>query len=219
MNFLNFGYYIVEPMPTPEYLNIKCKQVITVTNCICNIHPSLTGTFYVDCEKQQQEYKSSLRLEDDVFTELKENVLLLDNEHKLDVDSRFIELSDALLFCKKYLYNLSNIKVISIALEDIYKEIFIQDAGENLNCNLLIHKKCDGNFLGYDILGWDWSAFHSYLCNSLNEDISEKYSLEINDNGLISNLYFQVKDFSEFIDGKGEPVIWLPYSVYEHDME
>jgi len=48
MDFLNIGHYIVEPVPTPEYLDLKCKQIITISNCICNTHPSLAGSFYIN---------------------------------------------------------------------------------------------------------------------------------------------------------------------------
>ena len=218
MNFLNIGYYIVEPMPTPEYLDLRCKQIITVTECICNVHPSLIGCYWLNQEKRQSEYKKLLGLSDETFTELKETVMHLYEEHKLDVDSRFNELPNALLFCKKYLSNQPNMRVISIALEDTYKDVFIEDAGENLNVAILCEQKNDGKLLGYDILGWDWSSFHSYLCNGLNKDISDKYPLEINEFGLIQNPYSQVKEFAKCINGMGEPVLWLPFAVYSHEV-
>lgn len=216
MNFLNFGYYIVEPVSVPKYLNLKCKQILTTTDCICNIHPSLLGSFWVNHERQQPEYKKSLGLSDEKFGELKETVSQLYYKHELCVDGRFAKLSDALWFCDKYLYNLSDIKVISISLEGIFKNAFIEDVGENLNMCLLTKQEFNGDFLGYDILGWDWSGFHSYLCNGLHKDISNKYNLEINDFGLIQNPYSQVKEFAEYIEDKGEPVNWLPFAIYAH---
>jgi len=219
MDFLNFGYYIVEPSPIPEYLNLTCKQVLTVSECLCTIHPSLTGfLFHIELVEQPLEYKKSLMLSDKEFTELQEMVLHLYNERKLDVDSRFIRFSDALLFCKKYLYNKPNAKVISIALESAYKDAFIEEVDRCLNATLLEHRKSDGDFLGYDILGWDFSYFHTYLCNGLNQDISSKYLLDVNKYGLLQNPYSQVKIFSEYIDGKGEPVMWFPFAVYEHQL-
>jgi len=217
MDFLNFGYYIVEPAPTPKYLNLKCEQVITVSGCICNIHPSLTGLlFHLELEQQQLEYKKSLFLSDEDFTSLQEMILHLYTGNRLDVDSRFVNLSDALLICNKYLYDQPNIKVISLALENVYKDTFIEEVGCCLNATSLENQKNDGNFLGYDILGWDFSYFHTYLCNSLNQDISDKYPLKVNKHGLLQNPYPQVKIFSEYIDGKGEPVMWFPFAVYEH---
>jgi len=248
MNFLNFGYYIIEPFPTPEYLNLTCEQILTISECICNVHPSLelyrnqckrakilrnqgefslansnfdttllTGLlFRPEPEPQLLQYKKSLSLSDEEFTELQEVILRLYDERSLDVDSRFTKLSDALLFCKKYLYNQPNIKVVSLALEKAYKDAFIEEAGKCLNATLLENQKNDGDFLGYDILGWEFGSFHTYLCNGLNQDISDKYPLEVNKYGLLQNPYSQVKIFSEYIDGEGEPVMWLPFAVYEH---
>ena len=220
MKFLNFGYYIVQPYPTPEYLSLTCEHVLTVSQCFGDVHPSLVGLlFHLEHDPQQLEYKKSLALSDEEFSKLQEIVLHLYKSHKLDVDGRFVELSDALSFCEKCLYNLPNVKIISIALESAYKDIFIEDAGRCLNASFLEKQQSNGNFLGYDILGWDFSYFHTYLCNSLHQDISDRYPLELNAFGLIQNHYSYVKEFSEYIDGEGEPVLWPPFAVYEHVLE
>jgi len=219
MDFLSFGYYIVEPIQTTTWLHLNCPQVVTITECICNVHPLLRGTFWLNCEKQQSEYKESLGLSAEEFASLKEATVYLYDNRRLDVDARFRELEDAVLIYNKYLYNLPRLKVVSIALDKTYRDIFFTEAEGRLNAPVLNRPKADGHFIGYDILGWDYSYFHSYLCNSLHEDISEKYPLEINEYGLIQNSYSQVEEFARYIDGLGEPVIWLPFAVYEHTIK
>ena len=77
--------------------------------------------------------------------------------------------------------------------------------------------KNDGQFIGYDIIGLEWGGFiHSYLCNGLQKDIAEKFPLTVNDYSLIQNPYEQVKEFADYIQGKGEPVYWIPVAMYEH---
>ncbi len=46
-----------------------------------------------------------------------------------------------------------------------------------------------GSFLRYEILGWDSSSYHSYLCNGLDKDISETHRLRVIDFGIIENSY------------------------------
>ena len=224
MLFLNFGYYIIEPYAKPEWFKLASKQVITVSDCLCELHPSLRGTFWLNqnmkpYEKEQRDYQQLLKLPVDVFTELKKTVNQLYDEKLLDVDSRFTEVSDAISFQQKYLHNLSTM-LISIALEDVFKNSFIQDYDELLNADLLKKEDVGGKFIGYDILGWDFNSYHSYLCNGLNEDISMKYVLEINEHGLIKNDYEQVKIFAEYLNDNdmGEPVNWLPFAVYKHGL-
>ena len=210
------GCQIVEPAEKPEYLNLNCSQVLTPTACICNIHPSLKGSFWDNGEKEHQAYQRTLSLSDDEFEGLKELVSQLFGTHKLDLDGRFVEISDALMCCKKYIYKLPAAKILSIALEDNLQNTFLDDSAYGLNADCFTEKQLGGDFIGYDILGYDNDSFHSYLCNGLNSEISGRYSLETNDIGLIENSYPHVKEFAEFIYNKGEPVFWLPFAVYDH---
>ena len=165
---------------------------------------------------KQADYQKSLGLKNEEFDELKGAVSRLFDAHLLDCDSRFARLADALLFREKYLYNLPDLKVISVALEDVYKNILSEQVvNSNIKDTWSIDQSA-GQFLGYDILGCDGGSFHSYLCNGLNKNISEKYLLEVDDCGIIQNPYDEVKAFVECIKDKGEPVVWLPFTMYEH---
>jgi len=56
--------------------------------------------------------------------------------------------------------------VVSIALENTYKYTFIKKTDESLNAPLPEKQASGGTLLGYDILGWDWSSFHSYFATN-----------------------------------------------------
>ncbi len=60
---------------------------------------------------------------------------------------------------------------------------------------------------GCDILGWDIGGFHSFLCNSLQAELPEAMFNEL---GLLKNEFGEVADFARRIQGKGEPVEWIP---------
>lgn len=217
MNFINYGYYIVEPVVKPEYVHLECKKILTVSTCICNQHPSLYGTFWDNHLDEQMEYQKLLKLSDKEFEDMKETVSYLFCEHKLDHDSRFAELLDALNFYHKYLHYVPLLQIVSITLEDAYRDRFLDEIKDSNNIPFpLKEKPAGGILLGYDILGWDYGSFHTYLCNSLEKDILEKYPLEVNELGFIQNPYMQVKKFAEYIAGKGEPVLWLPFAVNQH---
>ena len=66
----------------------------------------------------------------------------------------------------------------------------------------------------YDILGWDISGFHSYLCNSLQNELK---TVRFNTYGLMDNTFDEVESFSSQIEGKGEPVEWIPVRVGKCD--
>ena len=64
--------------------------------------------------------------------------------------------------------------------------------------------------LGNDILGWDISGFHSFLCNSLQEELSD---VKFNHMGLLDHDFPEVARFARQIKGMGEPVEWIPCRI------
>jgi len=72
MAFLNFGYYIVSPATKPDYIQLECAKILTVSGCICDHHPSLEGCFWANHKKEQKEYQEQLMLSDQEFDEMKE---------------------------------------------------------------------------------------------------------------------------------------------------
>ncbi|MDR2888919.1 MAG: hypothetical protein LBV33_03650 [Lachnospiraceae bacterium] len=217
MDFINFGYYIIEPVSKPNHIALPCEWVLSASGCICDHHPSLTGCFWQNHTDKQTKYKKLLRLSDTDFENMKKHVSHLFNEQRLDSDSRFANFSDAHDFYSQYLSHLSKARIVSIALEGVYQAAFLGEIKDTYN-PLLPSKDQPpyGQWLGYDLLGWDYGGFHTYLCNRLDQDIAEKYPLIVNELGLIQNPYSEVRKFSEHIADKGEPVLWLPFAVYEY---
>ena len=87
-----------------------------------------------------------------------------------------------------------------------YKELLCDDFAMNNECayeNLYEH-------LGCDIIGWDISGFHSFLCNSLQENYP---NLWFSKYGLINEDYSVAEDIAMEIQGKGEPVEWIPVEI------
>lgn len=217
MAFLNFGYYIVEPTPKPDYISLQCDKIISASGCICDFHPLIDGSFWLNHDEKQLEYMSKLKISEDAFNTLKNTVSDLIDKNKLDYNGRFADYVDAAEFYAEYLSNLNGLKIIAIALEGEFKDILRDEIGDSSNILPEFElQQTIGELIGFEILGWDFGSFHSYLCNSFDKDISEAYNLMVNDFGIIQNSYAEVKKFAEFLEDKnGEPVVWLPFAVFE----
>lgn len=77
------------------------------------------------------------------------------------------------------------------------------------------------NIIGYDVLGYDWGYFHSYLCNGLEKDIYERLGIKPKHNGLYRT-YDEVVNIINLIDNEivePEPVLWQPWIVCEYELD
>ena len=73
----------------------------------------------------------------------------------------------------------------------------------------------ESRLLGYEILGYELSRFHSFICNSLEQVYFNKLQIKLNENGLIQD----IKDAEKAtvltnVPNVAEPVLWQPWAVY-----
>jgi len=208
-DFKVIGYYICERIAAPEWFRGISRQILSVSGCIGEQHPRwecfMGGWKKGECRK----YQEKLRLDEEQYRELSEIAARLFSARKLDVDCRFLQLSDAREFYEKFCQAIP-CRVVSISTTDEYYEILANEL-EHSNSHGLMSGENDGSpCLGSDILGWDISGFHSFLCNALQKDLPDA---RFNDAGLLENGFHEVAAFARQIEGKGEPVEWIPCRI------
>ena len=205
--FRNIGYYIVEVIDTPKWLSGIGNHMISVSACLGEIHPKWQIYMGGWKKKEAQEYQNQLRMDDGRYKDFTEAVNGLSISKKLDVDGRFSDLTAAKHFYENYFCG-DTYKLVSISTFDKYLEIL---AEELKGSNAPIAGEDDDSMpLGSDILGWDISGFHSFLCNSLQNDLP---AAKFNPIGLLENDFEEVVQFARQIEGRGEPVEWIPCRV------
>ncbi len=213
MNEKSIGCYIVEPVVKPSYLTLECNKILTISSCICDMEPDLTGCFWQGHLKEKEEYRKKLNLTQKEFRLLQEYVENLFETHLLDTDGRFVAYSAAVEFYRKFLPESSDAKLLQVFLpeQDVHT---LETLGLGQN---VLYPEADivqGTFLGRDIIGYDCGWFHSYLCNGLEKDICLRHMIKINEFGLLQNDYNEVLQFVDELQGKGEPVEWMPCTLY-----
>ena len=161
---------------------------------------------------EAREYQEKLRLNGEQYREFSETANCLFDAQRLDVDCRFLKLSDARDFYEKFCQALPCC-VVSISTTMEYYKILLDEL-KGSNSHALMNGENDNSpCLGNDILGWDIGGFHSFLCNSLQKELPEA---RFNDVGLLSNVFQEAEEFARQIEGKGEPVEWIPCRIGMH---
>lgn len=207
--------------------NIIPEVVLSASNCICDNFPDI-GLCWNKSESKKKEYMKQLNLSQDIFTYMEKWV-----EQEFDIKSLgfphvFTNLDKAKEFYHKYLNDTKNIKLIGIGLptgmldhlkSDFGEEGFFYGVEYNISQKKIL--EMNGLTLGYEILGYEYGTFHSYICNHLFEEYKEKFSFSLNENGFIRSLK-EAEQLAQYtndeIEGT-EPVLWLPWVVVEYSLE
>lgn len=205
-HFQTIGYYLCEIVEVPEWLHGPDRQMLSVSGCIGEQHPRWECFMGGWLKGESEKYQSRLRMDAKTWRDFTESVNRLFDAGRLDVDCRFLQLSDAQCIYEKVSPWIP-CRLVSVSTTSEYFEILAEEFKSG-NCYGLMKGEPDNRpQLGSDILGWDISGFHSFLCNSLQEILPV---VRFNDLGLLANEFHEVADFARQIEGKGEPVEWIP---------
>ena len=124
----------------------------------------------------------------------------------LDSDGRFLRVSDAEDFYRNFCGAVP-CRLVGISTIPEYFEILEAELADGYGSRMPEGEPDENPPAGCDILGWDIGGFHSFLCNSLQAELPEAMFNEL---GLLKNEFGEVADFARRIQGKGEPVEWIP---------
>jgi hypothetical protein len=203
----------------------------TVSRCICESLPDSWVLTWVSDEaslKKREFFRNLLRMSQHVFAALQARFDDLLQDDRFGFPNVFFDLDPARDFYTRYLQRLPDVKLLSIALPEIYwaefKEFTPPDgAAENGVRKKLRERKMlesEALFRGFEILGYDCASFCSFVCNSLEGEYHTKLGITFNSNGLIDDYEHAVRaaDFTMLDEVGAEPLLWRPWLVSEYPL-
>ncbi|MDE5967067.1 MAG: hypothetical protein K2G89_09580 [Lachnospiraceae bacterium] len=215
MEFRTIGYYIVELTTKPEFIALDCETLLSISPCICDVHPDLGACFWVGHEKTSAKYQSRLGLSGPAFLQLEEEVARLFASRRIDVDGRFTDFEAALHFYRSYIGNVKAAKLVQVRMSVEDAKLLTEEDLWGQNAQLPKEQALHGTPLGGELVGFDGGSFHSYLCNGLEKTIFQSRSRHINACGVLQYTYSELTAFADKIQGQGEPVNWQPCLLYD----
>lgn len=204
------GYYVCEIM-TCNRPDESGDRMISVSGCFGGIHPDLSCCFFEENREDEcEEYCAKWNLNREKLGQLKWDIGKL-FDHRLGIDGRFLSKADAEYFAQTY-FSENECVVVCVSTTDEYYDVLKKEFIETgiANNNILSYDLDESQLLGFDILGWDISGFHTFLCNNLQSILP---SVRFNAINLLDNDFEEVKGFARQIQGKGEPVEWIPCRI------
>lgn len=200
---ITFGYYICEIGKCPEYLGISDK-FISVSDCLCEHEPEIVKCHGWSPRGDRTEYINRCFGGDrEAYLRMSEKANSLFEKDLLGMDGRILRREDALYFYREY-FGAPEFMLVSVSTEEKY----LAD-NEQFPYEKIIPDEND-ELIGCDIIGWDISSFHSFLCNSLHKEFPDARFTEY---GLLDEEYEKAALMARKIQGMGEPVNWMPVMI------
>jgi hypothetical protein len=231
MDFFVGGYFLVQGIQRADWMNKKLMpaKFWTVSRCICELYPDVWAFNW--SSRPSDDYPKILNLDDKSFESLQTWADELMTKDELGWPSVFLNIATARQFYSKYLNYLPDIKLLSIALPETYLAEYIEENKPETGLGGLgVYQKLqqrefvsdDAIARGFEILGEEYGGqFHSFVCNSLETNYSERLGISLNQHGLIDRYEDAVKatDYTNLDEVGAEPVLWQPWSISEHPLE
>ena len=223
------GYYLVEGTEIKAYMDAALlpNKIWSISDCICDLHPDLAALSWSSCSKQnRREYQKKLNLTKKEFSDLQKEVDDLFSTNKIGWLEMFIDRDAAIHFAQKYLSDISDLKLFMIATTAEDKDYFLEEEKPKGNQGEVGVYRClkqeltvkgQDRLRGFEVLGYELGGFHSFVCNSLEKDFSEKLKIKLNANGLIDSYADaeRAADYASEPDVGAEPALWMPWAIYE----
>lgn len=224
------GYYLVEGIPRPPQLSEFLPPMLwTISSCFCTVYPDTWALSWVNAAPEEREaVRRRLGLDATGFRTLQAQVDSAFEAERFGWPNVWLDCASAESFYGQYLAAVPHIRLLAVALPDVYLDGFLQhhalapELGASGLYQLLsrrIELADFGRVLGYEILGVEeGGSCHSFLCNYLEVPYRQELGIRFNDHGLIADYADAARaaDYTNLPTTGAEPVPWYPWLVVEY---
>lgn len=226
--FYSGGYLLIQGTSTEKRNNqLLPKFVFSSSECICDIYPLYWSLPKVKLTSDEEKnIRETYMLSEIEYLEILDYVEKLLDTKKMGWPYVFYEIDEAKKFYHKYLNHMNDIKLLGISLEEQYviqflheEKAFSETSGIYEKLSYFDLERSSGGEIGYDILGFEISSFHSFICNGLEKAYKE-LDITVNEIGIISDYNQAVKAVNYTMSDcvGAEPVTWLPWRIIEYSL-
>ena len=205
MNFYVAGYYLIQGSRKQDWMdkdNLLPEKIWSGSRHISPKFPdswilSWVSNGEIDAKQELENAREIIKLSDAEFFIAQKEFNDLFREDQFGFPNVFMDSSVASEKYFQYFGFVSDLKLLGLALPEDYFESFMKqyssEGFESVTRNG-VYKKLSRRsiydksypLIGYDLLGFDGADYCSFLCGSMESEIYQKYGVQYNQFGLIS---------------------------------
>lgn len=223
-NHICGGYFLTRRIPRPDSISDPAPTtILTLSNCITEIAPDdwADSGYNYDIEERVVEAKK--------FGISSEAVPQLVEEFTKAVSSNHITTAFPTLQIARAFYRAcedkSTIALVGIGLERSLLASFYAQRNDDVNRGYGLFERVDknveleagGEALGYELLGFEATKFHSWLCHNSPVEAKEKLGVTPNQFGFVDSLADGVRIRNYLKETGAEQSVWEPWLIVSYE--
>ncbi len=236
-DFVSGGYFIARYISRRDYAadganaasELLPEKLFTASDCIVDTVPNTwTLDWTSDPTETRQEKAAQFGLSNQAYRKVAQWSTTAFELGLLGWPNVFFSAEAAKSFRREYIPAAKDIVVFGISMNRAHRRFFIEDEapstgvgdpGVYTSVMSGLPPDAYGDFLGFDILGYEFGGFHSYLCDTLQNDFHKELGIAPNQHG-----FFDTEDGAQrcaqfaATERSGEKLVfWLPWRVMRYE--
>ena len=200
-------------------------RILTASHCLVDLAPDTWAISWTgDTMESRREAAARFGLTEQGLRELMDWSTAAIDSGSLGWPSVFLDVDNAIEFRARFLPASVDAVVFGIALPADLRDEFLEETRPGpqegtpgvvmaLQANATQDER--GRLLGFDVLGWDYGGFHSYICNGLETEFQRALGLRPNAHGFFATEQEarRCAEHAGLETTAAEPALWLPWRV------
>lgn len=223
------GYFLVKDGKSQD--GRSPLRRVTLSSCVSTSYPDGWALPWWRDEEHRREARAALGLDEQGFAELLAWTERALEDRRFGRQNVFLELAPAREFHRRFLAQVSGVRLLGLGLEEGAAADFLRDEGPTAAADpgtgiwlaLGRHRRVEpgGTRLGFDVLGVEYDCdLHSFSCNDLERHYHRDLGISLNAFGLIDDAEDAVRaaEYSNRDDVPAEPVPWYAGRLDEYSL-
>jgi len=225
------GYFLTRPIVRPDYVSADLMPVefLSMSGCLAQFAPDVWSLAWASVDDNERSRNASeIGMQPSVLPEAIAYATA-EFDRSWGWPNVIYELTYARDFAGRFLADVADLRLIGLALHGDFVGEFLEEAkpGPREGANGLYERlqarsgpAAGGKPLGWEILGFEHTPLHSWLCNGLEREVFEKLGIAPARNGLIADA--ESARVAAAHCGKeevrAEPALWQPWLLIEYPL-
>jgi len=230
--FISGGYFLAKHADRAAGMSADLlpTRILSASSCITDIPDAWAIKWANYKESERKEEAAKFGITPEILPQVIDWVTSGLESRKIGWPVVFYSLETAQQFAQSFLPHDNDLALIGIGLQRELADLLLREEKPPENhgkpgiyeaLSQDLNLASSGLVLGFEVLGYEWGGFHSWLCNGLEVDSYREFNIRPNRYGFISDIEDAAKsaEYASREDVGAEPALWQAWLVVKYPMK